>query len=139
MSGCSSTATIVRGRDALDAEVVASAPDSLTVEDYGWSNSLVLPGCTVTDIDHPGNVKMVVGAVLLAIWVGALSEMGFSQSFAAHGDATPQGPVYTMTFAVPGALLLGTGSFSYVRSRRAARHLQRRPCETPAPAGLPGQ
>ena len=65
------TATIERRKSPdIDARIIGSDSRSLTVEGKN-GRSVRVPGTDVVDIDHPGNVLIVLGAVFGALALAA--------------------------------------------------------------------
>jgi hypothetical protein len=114
-TGCATTATISR-TDAPDTEaaIVSSTPDALFVR---GSNGKVyrLDRPSVGDIDHPGNVNMTIGGLLLG-FVGLLL-LSVSAGSENREALTPVGLIY----GLPGLGLLAFGSYQYGKSVSAAR------------------
>ena len=112
---CSSTATFQRsGGLSLEGEIVHG--DSTAVYAKG-GNGLIyrVERSSLYDIDHPGNVHMLVGAVCLAMSVAGLVSGQFASSEYERRDGRAIGAAY----GAVGLPLLGYGSYFYLRSKRA--------------------
>ena len=126
-SGCATTATIGRtdGPDS-EAEIIRSNEEALFVR---GSNGQIyrLERSTVSDIDHPGNVVMVVGASLIGMLGLLLAAMNPTERRGAVGPLT-------IGYGLPGLFLLGLGGNRYNQSVTAARAFVNAPGpELPAP------
>jgi hypothetical protein len=119
LSGCA-TATIAR-RDGPDneARIVSSDAGAIHVR---ARNGLTyrIPREAVIGIDHPGNVEVVFGAILLVL-AGALFADLRDEG---NSDALP----ISLVYGIPGVTLLATGLARYIPSVTAASEF------TPAPA-----
>jgi hypothetical protein len=103
--------------------IVRSDEGALYIERDGTGETVSVPRAEVHDVDHPGNVLMVVGGILLGLWAFRMTDSRFRQDLAsdAPADAPPAHAVpVTFIFAVPGALLFSAGALFYARSKRAA-------------------
>ncbi len=140
---CSSTATFQRsGGLSLEGEIVHG--DSTAVYAKG-GNGLVyrVERSSLYDIDHPGNVHMLVGAVCLAMSVAGLVSGQFASSEYERRDGRAIGAAY----GAVGLPLLGYGSYFYLRSKRAEAGRGQVPFSVhtlpadlpvlPAPSGVP--
>jgi len=131
-TGCSWTATIAR-RDALDneAEIEHSDADALYLLARNGTVHRV-PRQSIMGIDHPGNVEMLVGALLLVMGaVTAAQEWDKGD----HDDAA----LVTAVYGIPGLTLLMTGLLRYIPSRKAAWAFQSAdapPAPLPPPPGV---
>jgi len=146
LGGCASTATIHRwGAPALEADVVDADDANIYVTDRGGRRYRV-PRKDVADVDHPGNVLMIVGAVIVALGTSMYLDDG------RPGDTDEEVRNMHITgivFAVPGALLAGWGTYSWWTSRSIeGRRGEARPSPIPgiadvtalpAPAEVPAQ
>jgi len=102
------TATIERRKSPdIDARIIGSDSRSLTVEGKN-GRSVRVPGTDVVDIDHPGNVLIVVGAVFGALALAAAESSNPGDRAGADGAAI-----------VGLGLMLG-GAIPYFRSVGAA-------------------
>jgi len=140
-SGCASTATIAR-TDALDneAEIEHSDADALyLIARNGQLHRI--PRQSVRGIDHPGNVEVLVGAILLGLGAFTASEEWKKND---HDDAA----LVTAVYGIPGLTLLLLGGVRYIMSLRAAWAFQTadaplgeqwpsRPPPPPPPAAYP--
>ena len=153
LGACSTTATIHRVYGpSYEAEIADSDASALRV--LGDDGRLhAVPRAEVTDVDHPGNVVLTVGAVLTAIGaLVAISIMndGTPSMPADRDDATAIGMVY----GVPGVVMMALGGVAYITSKSRAsafeagrfptlsrpppvRHLPPLPPPPPAPAPAP--
>lgn len=120
--GCGSSAGIRRtDGNIVEAKIVGSDPDGLQLEGAS-GQTYRMDGRTVVDIDHPGNVAMVAGALLLAEFASLMTSGDFRRELinGPHGDGMVAARPLTAMFGVPGALLLGYGTYRYLSSTRAA-------------------
>ena len=102
------TATIERRKSPdIDARIIGSDSRSLTVEGKN-GRSVRVPGTDVVDIDHPGNVLIVVGAVFGALALAAADSSNPGDRAGADG------------VAVVGLGLMLGGAIPYFRSVGAA-------------------
>jgi hypothetical protein len=112
--GCSSTATIVR-TDAPDNEAEIVSSDAGTLYVRGHNGRIYgINRASVSDIDHPGNVEILVGSILLGILAIGLAESHDSTS---RDDLA----LISALYAGPGLSLLISGLVHYVPSVQAAR------------------
>ena len=130
VSGCGTTATIHRwGAPALEAEIVDADAAKVYVSD-GTGRRYRVARKDVADVDHPGNVLLMVGVAVLALGAG----MYFDKD-GAPGDSEDELRNRRNTglvFAVPGALMAAWGSYSWWSSRRTeGRHGEVRPSPMP--------
>ena len=124
-SGCSWTATIGR-TDTLDSEAEIDHSDADALYLLARSGGMHrIPRHSVRSIDHPGNVEMIVGGLLLGFG-GALAVEEWDKN---SGDARLIAAVY----GVPGLTLLLLGAVRYFTSLRAAWAFQ----TADAPSGEP--
>jgi hypothetical protein len=111
-AGCAPTATIVRN-DSPNNEAEILHSDERAIYVAGAEGQTYRIGReNVVDIDHPGNVELVVGGILLAFG-GALVIGGVHDHDMGQRTA---GAIY----GAPGLLLLGTGLYRYITSKSAA-------------------
>jgi len=89
-----------------------------------------IPRQSVRGIDHPGNVEVLVGAILLGLGAFTASEEWKKND---HDDAA----LVTAVYGIPGLTLLLTGLFRYIPSRKAAWAFQSADAP-PAPPPPPG-
>jgi hypothetical protein len=119
-AACASTATIQRfdGPDT-EAEIERSDQDAVYVR--GSNGQLYrLERGKAGDIDHPGNVNMVVGAALLSL--GALSLLSNDEQVSRRQRNTA-----AVIYGLPGLALFVSGLFVYMRSKGAARNFEHAP------------
>jgi hypothetical protein len=112
--GCASTATITRS-DSPDneAQIVNSDAGALYVQ--ARNGRIYRIGReSVTGIDHPGNVEILIGSLLLGV-VGLIAVMARTQN-----DNEAIAPI-ALVYGSPGAVLLASGLYHYVPSVQAAR------------------
>ncbi len=111
--GCTTTATISR-TDSPDneAEILRSDEHALYVRGSN-GRTYRLERERVADIDHPGNVNMLVGAGLLGILALIMSAADRSER---GGLLTPLG----LAYGLPGLGLFAHGTYAYVSSVSAA-------------------
>jgi hypothetical protein len=117
VGGCSTTATIHRVYGpAYEAEIADSDGSALRV--LGDDGRLYpVSREEVTDIDHPGNVVLTVGAVLVGI--AAL----VSLSIANDGDGSQNREEATavgLVYGLPGLAMLIGGGVTYIGSKSRA-------------------
>jgi len=111
-TGCSWTATIAR-TDALDNEAEIDHSDADALYLLARNGGMYrIPRQSIRGIDHPGNVEMLIGAILLGFgtWITA------DQWDRNKDDAR----AIALVYGIPGLALLLTGLFRYIPSRRAA-------------------
>lgn len=125
LAGCGSSATILRPDQARRrGEIVRSDANALYLRPAGGTEELGrVERRDVADIDHPGNVAMLIGAALLGNFAVLLTQQDFRSELVhgARGDTSTGALPLTLMFAVPGVLLLGSGTYHYVSSKSAAR------------------
>jgi len=129
-AGCAGTATIVRTDSPNnEAEIVRSDPTTLYV---AGANGRVyrLGHESVRDIDHPGNVEILIGGILF----------GIGGAYFAGGLVKPSLDYRTvgLVYAVPGLILILTGLYKYLPSIRAARAFEQAPSTIAPRPLLPG-
>jgi hypothetical protein len=131
-TGCSWTATIGR-TDELDNEAEIDHSDADTLYLLARNGQVHrVPRHSVRSIDHPGNVEMIIGAILVGL--GAM--IAIDQRDENRTDGAIIGAVY----GVPGLTLLLTGMIRYIPSLRAAWAFQTADESTgplPLPAAYP--
>jgi hypothetical protein len=111
--GCSTTATIHRSNGpSLESRIVDGDPGALFVQS---DNGLVyrVDRRTVADIDHPGNVHLIIGGLCLAASAALLSS-SFTENERSDREGTRAAAAGYAVFGVPLALW---GGFVYSRSR----------------------
>jgi hypothetical protein len=114
---CSTTATIQRV-DGPDNEATIEHSDAHALYVRGSNGQLYrLPRSSVGDIDHPGNVNLILGAALgvmtAAIIISTRNE-GENEARAALG----------VIYGAPSLGLILSGGYSYLRSKEAARKFE---------------
>ena len=143
VGACSTTATIHRAYGpAYEAEIADSDASALRVlGDDGRLHEV--SRVEVTDVDHPGNVVLTVGAVLIGIaaiaTVSILSEADVSEQEQQTATAV------SMVYGLPGLAMLIGGGVTYIgsKSRASAFETGRFPAQSrppqvqPAPAVPP--
>ena len=140
VAGCGASATICRPeQESIRGKIVRSDSDAIYIRDRdgrenGRDDLTRIDRRSVADIDHPGNVAMVIGALLLGNFAIFMTGQDFRSELVhgAQGDVSTAARQVTPMFAVPGALLLGSGTYHYVSSKAAARAF-----EHPDPAAQP--
>jgi hypothetical protein len=81
--GCSTTATIRHDRGPpLETRIVGGTPGAILV--YAQGRTYALPRHEVRDIDHPGNVHVLVGGMLAAYGIVNIA-VGFERCEKAQG------------------------------------------------------
>ena len=129
VAGCGASATICRPeQDSLRGKIVRSDAEAIYLREgagreNGRDDLTRIDRRSVADVDHPGNVAMVIGVALLGNFAILMSGQDFRSELVhgARGDASTAARPLTLMFAVPGALLLGSGTYHYVSSKAAAR------------------
>jgi hypothetical protein len=126
MVGCGSSASIVR-RDGTttDGRILRSDRYALVLEASSGDQPTRVDRRSIRDVDHPGNVAMVFGTVLLTV-VGfyIISSKDFREELVTGDQAGYNGGLarpMTLTFGLPGLGLLGFGAYRYISSKRAAQ------------------
>jgi hypothetical protein len=125
-AGCGSSASIMRtDGQSVTGRIVRSEGDTLYLQ-QDEIEAARMERDSVRDIDHPGNVAMVAGGLLLGTFGLMMTSGGFRDELVhgPHGDANMGARPVTVMFAVPGFALLGTGLYHYVSSKRAARNFE---------------
>ena len=118
---CSTTATISRDHGpAYEATIVGSDADTLRLEDR-YGHPFPVPRGDVVDIDHPGNVLMTIGAVMLGVGtlnvLGTYGEVIEPMPGQSQSQAAVNAGIATM---IPGAVMTVVGAIIYHRSRKNA-------------------
>jgi hypothetical protein len=118
VGACSTTSTIHRVYGpAYEAEIVDSDASALRVlGDDGRLHAVSRP--EVTDVDHPGNVLVTVGAVLVGIAaIATLSILG-------EGDVSEEeretATAVSAVYGLPGLAMLIAGGVTYIGSKSRA-------------------
>jgi len=127
LAGCGSTAGIRRtDGNVVEAKIIGSDADGLHVEGVA-GQTYRIDGRSVVDIDHPGNVAMVAGALLLGEVALLMTSSGFRRELVdgVQGDGMVMARPLTALFGIPGALLLGHGTYRYLSSSSAAAAFER--------------
>jgi len=112
LAACASTATITMSDGTVvETEIVESDETSITVEDKGERQTIARTA--IADIDHPGNVALTAGILLLAggVATAALATSKSDNKAVSLGAYTP---------AVVGLGLSIYGGATYARSKMAA-------------------
>lgn len=140
VGACSTTATIHRAYGpAYEAEIVTSDPTALRVlGDDGRLHEV--SRAEVTDIDHPGNVVLTVGAILAGL--GAL--VLFSTVNDNNSPEQETGTVISLVYGLPGLVMMIGGGVTYFTSKSHASAFETgrfpvmsRPPQVPPSAPLP--
>lgn len=100
--------------------IVGSDASSLILAGPNGTTTTV-PGEMVADIDHPGNVHLTIGLVMLGI--GALYVAGtYGKVIEPMQDQSQNGAVRdaALVYLLPGAVLSAIGGYIYGRSRHNA-------------------
>ena len=125
--GCASTATIAR-TDAPDNEAEIEHSDADALHLFGRNGRIYrIPRESIAAIDHPGNVEILVGAILLGVF--AIAAIGLRNDHDAREVIVPLALVY----GAPGLALTLSGTLRYIPSWQAARAFQ----SAPRPMGQP--
>lgn len=133
--GCSSTATIVR-TDGPDSEthIERSDADALYVR---ARNGLIyrIPRESITTIDHPGNVEILIGGILAGV-TGLIMGQLITSTSSNDRDAAY---LVSAVYGVPAIWLLTSGLVHYVPSVRAAHAFEsvEMPVRPPPPFAYP--
>ncbi len=140
--GCGSTATIAHSHGIIEAEIVQSDSGGISVRQRSEELPQRVNRGDIQDIDHPGNVAMVIGACLLAGWGSFMTDRQFRDELihGESGDVSRGARQLTLLFGVPGAIFLGLGSYHYISSVRAAwafEHAEPGPPQAPPAGGAP--
>jgi hypothetical protein len=135
---CSTTATIstVRG-SSYEATIDGSSAEALRLQNRDGQR-FVVPREDVVDVDHPGNVLMTIGAVMLG--VGTLNVLGTYGKVIEPMSGQSQNQAAAAATAVaiiPGAILTIVGATIYGRSRRNAEAFEKaKRAPRPEPRGV---
>lgn len=122
LSGCSYSATIHRyGAPSLEAEIVASDPNTLVINDI-HGESYEVPTRTVTEVEHPGTGWLIAGAI-----IGGL---GLIPTLASDDDFSS---AIGGTYVGMGAVIALIGGLPYVHSKMNASGADLRPGVTLVP------
>jgi hypothetical protein len=129
--GCASTATIARS-DGPDSETHIDSSDAGGLNVRARNGRIYrIPRDSVIAIDHPGNVEILLGSILLGI-------VGYAvYSIRNDGSSSDQDvllPV-ALLYGSPGVALLISGLVKYVPSVQAARAFES--VDGPPPAWVP--
>jgi len=147
VAACSTTSTIHRAHGpAYEAEIVDSDVNTLRVlGDDGRIHEVSRE--EVTDIDHPGNVVLTVGAILVA--VGALVALSISSDRNGSQQEREDATAIALVYGLPGLMMTVAGGVTYISSKSKAdafeagrfpslsRPPQVRSLPPPAPPRLP--
>ncbi len=129
-SACSQTATITRQRGpAYEAKITRSDPTGLYVlGDDG--REYRVPAEEVRDIDHPGNVLVVLGGVSLG-FAGLLALPATGSNANTDGPDTSGVQMAAAMYGILGVAFLVPGLITWISSKNAAANLR------PVAADLP--
>ena len=118
VGACSTTATIHRAHGpAYEAEIADSDASRLRVlGDDGRLHEV--PRAEVTDVDHPGNVVLTVGAVLAGI--GALVALSISSDSNSTQQQRNDATAIALVYGLPGLAMLIAGGVTYIGSMSRA-------------------
>ncbi len=111
--GCSATVHRI-GQPNLEAEIHHGDSEALWVFDDSGKLHKV-PGETIGEIDHPGNVLAIIGGVLLGSTLMALAA-------STRAEREEDSPIFVMQGSIGLGLFVG-GLIPYVMSTVAAQHL----------------
>jgi len=115
--GCASTATIAR-TDGPDNETEIESSDAGGLNVRARNGRIYrIPRESISAIDHPGNVEILVGSILIGMTV--LIVYSISKN-ANSSDKDVLLPVETVLWGAPGVALTTSGLVKYVPSVRAA-------------------
>jgi hypothetical protein len=118
-AACSSTATISRNfGPAYEAEITGSDARSLRVRAQN-GYEFVVPREDVTDIDHPGNVLLTIGAVVTGMYSPFLVS-GLAANNGGQDEWSGFVTVMGVMGVAAGLSLALTGLIPYKRSKQAA-------------------
>ncbi len=114
VGACSTTATIHRAHGpAYEAEIADSDASRLRVlGDDGRLHEV--PRAEVTDVDHPGNVVLTVGAVLAGI--GALVALSILSDSNSTQQQRNDATAIALVYGLPGLAMLIAGGVTYIGS-----------------------
>jgi hypothetical protein len=115
---CSSTATIVR-TDGPDSEAEIVSSDARAIYVRGHNGQTYRIGReSISDIDHPGNVEMIIGGALLGF-------LAFGVAISSDNATRREDlPALVFAYGVPGLTMLMSGLFHYIPSVRATSAFQ---------------
>jgi hypothetical protein len=122
-AGCSTTATVSRlSGPECEADILDSEAHSLHVRD-GYGRDFRVPAEDVADIDHPGNVRLLIGLGLVAmsvpLMVGDLAQR--NQRSDQRSEWSGMGLAIGIPELVTGLALAIPGWLRYRHSKRAAQ------------------
>lgn len=132
---CSSTATIVR-TDGPDNETRIESSDAGALYVRARNGRIYrIPRESITTIDHPGNVEILVGGILLGVAGLIFGQLLTSTSSNDRDDAYLVSAVY----GLPAVWLLTSGLAHYIPSVRAAHEFESAeiPVRPPPPFAYP--
>ena len=118
--GCASTATIARS-DGPDSETHIDSSDAGGLNVRARNGRIYrIPRESVIAIDHPGNVEILLGSILVGI-------MGIAV-YSVHNDGNSSDqsvllPV-ALVYGIPGVVLMTSGLVKYVPSVQAAHDFE---------------
>jgi hypothetical protein len=115
---CSTTSTIHRAYGpAYEAEIVDS--DASTLRVLGDDGRLhAVSRAEVTDVDHPGNVLVTVGAVLLGI--AAVATLSILSEDHVSEEERETATAVSAVYGLPGLAMLIAGGVTYIGSKSRA-------------------
>ncbi len=114
-TACSGSATITRRTGpSLSGRIVTSEPDSLQIRDDDGGGVTLSRG-QVETIDHPGNVLLVAGLVVL----GMAAQIALEEP-QTRGERALTGAI----FGLPALSMIWWGGSTYLRSRQAASRFE---------------
>ncbi len=121
LAGCATTANISQTNGlTYEADILGSDANSLRVRD-NYGREIVVPGGDVADIDHPGNVLLTIGVVLVVMSapmiIGDLAHRDQSQQSEWSGMGLAMG----IPMAVTGLSLGIPAWLRYRHSKREAK------------------
>jgi hypothetical protein len=126
--GCTTTATIAR-TDGPDTEARIEHSDANAIYVRARNGGIYrIPRQGISDIDHPGNVEILLGSILAGIAAIGIAELRGSQSSSDRDAALTVGFVY----GAPALWLITSGLMKYVPSVQAAHDFE---SAEPAPPG----
>ena len=128
--GCASTATIAR-TDAPDSEAEIARSDADALYLLGRNERIYrVPRESIAGIDHPGNVEILVGAILLGVFTLTVI------SVRNDGDNNEVILPLALVYGGPGLALTLSGLLRYIPSVQAAHTFESAPRLPPLPPAL---
>lgn len=116
LPGCWTATISCNDGSALEARITGSDDSSLRVRDRDGAD-LVIPGNDVQEIDHPGNVLLAVGAIVL---LSSLPMTIDGDRETSDGWRTSGNRAAGITGLATGLALATAGLIPHVRSTRAS-------------------